>query len=796
MRFLAILLVAFFGLLWGSVSHAALLRTHACLDVDSSKFLVNIPFIDAFYDYKNSNDIIYLILATMLPSKTILDTNDTTNKYTTLHSQLNFFDGVQKDQYYRFCDYVTNVLLETYIPDFENPPRGDTSYCPLSPRDRFSIVYIQPEAKFSGITSFLVRFLVLANDAALTVIGCAELYVTPQFPNAVSIAINAILPAVMILLMAVHYCGEFLSPYKEARANCFLNRVSSICNRLYLNHMTPSPMVYIQYIQFAFFSAGLNLLYPGYFQPIMSFVNWCALMTVDLTSRVVAQNVNNNGHIYLDYYDDGLSGITVFTQNELQTYGWRSFMVWSLVVAAFQVTMSMIVISFCWLVHRLKPDSNFSTGFFQKLVCYITGQVAYIYYVVFSSPFLVLSLYQFSKFTAKAPDTEAFPSVFGFILMLVWALGIFIFLAKYVFGKSRPKLYTSVTLNNLFGFLYYEYRPSRLNFVAYEYGFLFARAVVVACIQRSGTAQVILLVLLEMWYTLLILACRPYYSAARPRYTNKKRERNKRHREAVGLCVVRLIVLALNIPFIRSLVISERLRSYVGFVQLLLHACVIVYFFIAGIYTLTDVLRSRSDVNFLIQSFPLVARRLEKAVLGEFNETIDEGSHDLFYRSPDLTSTFEPDTEVKSPNPLLSVFSPIEDTDFFGRRKNVDYSVREADLYMRGVNSPQLEGPWEPDTEIQRIWNRRDGNLNSVNPMVKSDEEESGLKRVKGWFLLGLGRPKRFEPVEPQTSGFQVRRPKNIVVKDVAEVRHLMDHEARALESISDYKEPQEAYTR
>lgn len=865
-------------------SESALLKTYPCSDVGHKLLAVRMPRVEAYYDRYNTNLLSYRMRAN-LKRGNITDIDEETNKFTTLHVQMSYIDGSEVNQYFRFCNHLGTYSDPTVYPDFSKLSLNSTfeNLCPLTANDFFDINFVQELIDPKGLSSFTIRFSIISNNAESDLLGCAEAYITPQFSIAYNVVLNISLPVLLVVIAIIHIYGLLGSPYQESNSNAFLNLVSAICNESYLRHLSPSVPDLLQYAQFAFFNAGLNLCYPGWYQPLLSNMNWCALMTYNFLRSVLTPKDMEANNLYLAYYDDGLDGLTLFSSEQLKSYGWTSFMLWSLVILGIVLLINEVIVVASWIRQKRSPvvDHEFSQDFHKRNLFYMLGAILYVYYSLFSLPFLVLSLYQFYH-----QGSSQFRSILGFVLVIIWVIGIVTFLLKYVFGienlirlvkrKSRfargfapnpstisKKLYTSVNLINLFGFVYYKLKPNKLRFIFYEYLLLFIKAVGISCLQRSGVAQVVLMICVELTYFFLLLVYKPYYVGA------------KKNLNALIIAFFKVLVVFLNIPYLYKLNVSERIRSCIGYAQIAVHALLVVVIILRSFSTVLDITMSRhrfknksyfeqtdspvANTNELTYERLLTSNLMEKQTNNVLNHTsrssyslgnsLDlekcllssssdspynsnynsnsnannsnnnlknnlssmtrslksesafEGSVDTsaFFRqpqtlllSPELqtpTAAYDSSTsnsinrdrrvelELTSSSMNLDGFDinrkasydPLLSTTY-QPKKNVDYSVREADLY-RGIVP-------EPEEEILKIWNKRDGNLNSINPMTSNGAEplnDDGkfsspfITNVSKLFKKMLTK-ERPTPIE---SGFHVSRPKQLVVKNANEVRQL-----------------------
>jgi hypothetical protein len=127
--------------------------------------------------------------------------------------------------------------------------------------------------------------------------------------------------------------------------------------------------------------------------------------------------------------------------------------------------------------------------------------------------------------------------------------------------------------------LYNTYNDSAAPFALIPVFITFMRAVALGAVQPSGIAQIIVLAICEVILILTLNGFRPFQGQT---------SMNLYH---TCFATVRLITVLLMIAFVPSLTISESPKGWIGYVILLLHACVLVFgFFLNSAQTLVEVL--------------------------------------------------------------------------------------------------------------------------------------------------------------------------------------------------------------
>lgn len=411
-------------------------------DAEILKFFINSKVYDSHTD---SNDSII-----------ISDVNTTTNKYTTFHVDIKFMGKTFVNEDVRFCDMLAVKHTEDYISstrsieEIENNrmayPRsiagtdlkktashsgneetdslatsnktiemffdnstGSLVQCPLYANDSI-IMYYQVDISdhYLKLGSYTVNFYVFANDDSSELIGCNKIYVTPEHSNSVKATLSIGVPVLLVVTGLINFFTVIYSSYQES-SNPFLFVASTICNENLLKQLDATVEEIITYLQFALFIGGLDLQYPGFYQPLIGQIRWCALMGFALIRNGMSRSTELD-NIYVTLNLEGLKNLATYS-NDLSYYDcWPnfilSFVVWTLIIIVADQLFLILRKSFRWFYNRAKKTHNTRTSekypisgsnnldyefTMRKNFYHILGQVLKNFFTMFGLPFLVLT---------------------------------------------------------------------------------------------------------------------------------------------------------------------------------------------------------------------------------------------------------------------------------------------------------------------------------------------------------------------------------------------------------------------
>lgn len=308
-----------------------------------------------------------------------------------------------------------NVSLAGYFQNIT----GDVLKCPVYPGDSLFFYYDIDISKLRHkLGSYQVKFYVIApNYPNNGVIGCLRIYVTPIQPKAISDLIFYATIALLVVTGLVNIFTIVNSSFQES-LNPFLYRASTICNLRLLKQLDADSTRIIVYLQFALFLGGLDLRYPGFFQPFISQIRWCALigsMIYDLHHNahgrgggiIPANRELKSDNVYITYNAGGLGALTSFLWGPLSFDIWPNFMIILAIWVAIEMVVEELFLGLKYLIdktfHRFNPNSllvlhDVDRGYhfsLRKNVYFLVGQFLHSVLALFGVPFLTLTTYLF-----------------------------------------------------------------------------------------------------------------------------------------------------------------------------------------------------------------------------------------------------------------------------------------------------------------------------------------------------------------------------------------------------------------
>ncbi|EAU38532.1 conserved hypothetical protein [Aspergillus terreus NIH2624] len=339
-----------------------------------------------------------------------------------------------------------------------------------------------------------------------------------------------------------------------------------------LRLVTPGFGDCLQYIQFAVLTGALSLNYPGYYQPAVSQVAWSTLM--------FNQSLFNPGHERNPVSDgvyavDGTYGLDLLGQYVgMNSYRdiWPGMMVWLLSIVVIITLIIQAAFAFRWLHREFAniPEEDLRA----KNMPFTVGNVIRIVFNFLFLPLISLSFFQL----VIAGDSPAYCTVLAVVVILIVA-GFCVWTVR-IIARTRPKSYLFDDLSTvlLYGPLYNTYCDDAAAFAVVPIFISLARGVAIGALQPSGIAQIVVLAICEVVFTLTLIAFRPFPSPT---------SMNLYHG---CFSIVRFLTVLLSVVFVPSLQVSQAARGWIGYVILLLHALVLVFgFFLNALQTIVEV---------------------------------------------------------------------------------------------------------------------------------------------------------------------------------------------------------------
>lgn len=904
---------------------AAFVETFYLDNVPKSQFVLNKFVIDVALDtdhkllkfYINSEVINQTAANVSVTDPVITDVDYDTNRFTTLHVELDFMGRTFILTNLRFCDLVavkntsrlentvrypgvkallsssssskaskpTDVhlpwnnfndssiarrsyfdkhfnesqadigqiaLSNTSIADIYNNSTGNLVQCPLYLNDSI-VMYYQADVKdhIDRLGSYLVKFVLVSNGPQSSIIGGAQAYVTPVLqPRIISSILFFGVLCLILLTNCINHLITIFSPNQES-SNPFLVEASTICNEKLLKQLEASVNRIVGYFQYALFMAALDLQYPGFLQPLMGQIRWCALLGINILHLLTPLPLLESDNVYVTLNSSGLGALALYSTSQFIFYSWPNFIVCLLSWIAITMVLYQLFILFRLMTTRFsqrhpgfrrtmprtgsaQTDENSNVMFkfsASKNAWALVGHILRQFLSTFGVPFLVLTLfmlYTSSNMSAKRMHfsqeqlrVDAFNQTLpydmlvgrrpvfmaangtithhfkpqsvipigsvigGCVSLVLWFLLIGVFIFRYLLtvnhwkvtiNPNLRKLYTSVKSVIVWSYFYNEYQPDKVIYAAVDIIYAILMLAVVGLLQSHGTVQVILLIILEIFQLFALVTLLPFYL------------KMKWHSLAWIIPVARFAVMVLCVPYIRALNVSERVRTYVAYTQMVIHLLVAFVFAVHLFYclALTGVSFAREIKNRKQHN------RYSGAVKGEsvedFNEEFEyqpvraklptvpkidgeklllpqttggeEEEMDYYRANSEMIlqrTQFVESAKAAIADSSLDADSDSEDVKYQSDETKKDYTTREGDriynkFFSGGAVDPEIRDLW-----LSRDWNQETAHGAPAQPSDVLPEKKKGgfSKFIESWF------PKKQPPVR----GFEVSRPRQIVIR-------------------------------
>ncbi|AOA63076.1 Hypothetical protein PP7435_CHR2-0776 [Komagataella phaffii CBS 7435] len=878
--------MVFFLLFLASTVSAALVQSFNCFGIDPATYKISPMLTSAFFD-QDDKSLEFQLDGVALED--IDDIDESTNMFTTLRVVVEFTGDTIVDEYVRLCDYVkvepivlnisadiggpsstvgtteftsvptitatapavessdyvasssssdsqwigvgkrdsasaTSVPTSSYNFPEEMPykfkfgvPFSDYAFngsCPIKKGNPLRLSYKLDAGSSHNFGSYKATFYVISPDRSQNLISCRQTYVTTVQPSSL-IKGAALLSLLFAIFLAV--CnGSILmfSPHQESN-NPFLLTASAICNSSLLLSISPNVFDFLRYIHFAFFMSGLNIQYPGFFQPIMGSMRMVALIEI-LTVNSNSELFKLDG-VYNTFHRNGILGLFLSVRDRMSEYEWIFF--FANFGALYGILILLLtVVTFIAAVYR--PNLNPGAKWLKNVLIFFLSTLITLLLHAFVIPFLVLTFYLFSTFSSDdtveyLTSPRAYILALAILIFFAFICLVSFFIFRYALSKSRKqKLYSSFNTMMLWGLLYFEYDPRLLFFYIFEVAEVLIFSLAVGVLQGNGTAQVVLILVLEVIYLAALFSIRPYFAGS------------KAYALKLAIVCAKVINIALCIPYIRSLGVSEKRRSEVAYTQLILQLVVIAFLFLLP--TILNVIRTLKDLR-REHIFKVPDDNDDEYTpdgkVGLLNQKEEnyKGSSKLetsaYYRKRRISLNSDVTTIPKLTNPLLttkhlstaslstrSSSSVLELTDKrvlpgvtinpgarnpfnksaelayrsnkHQKRKRehpIDYSKREADMLY------QYLGESSVDPELQQLWDEREERINSSGMSTEGKEAKTYRKYHGFWPVNWLGKDSKRKQQDTELQvgqgKFEVRRPRQLKVKNLPVVNESSSNE-------------------
>ena len=404
--------------------------------------------------------------------------------------------------------------------------------------------------------------------------------ITPDLGASLANLLAFIPLAILVLVGIATVSAAIFSPWGSADIFRWTTNYGRDADLLRL--VTPGFGDCLQYIQFAFLTGALSLNYPGFYQPVISQVGWSVLMfnTSFVTHGNGTQSLQDG--IYVTNGTYGLDRMRQLVGMSSVKDIWAGVVIWLLVIMAAVVALTQAGFLMRWVYRHISHIQEEDLR--AKNLPFTIGNVIRIVFNYFLLPLMALSMFQLV--VAKDPPHEPVDTALAVILLLV-LLGFAGWLLR-LLSNIRPRSYLFDDLPTvlLYGPLYNTYSDDAAPFTMIPLFLQLVRGVAIGAVQPSGIAQLVLLAVCEVIYLLTLHAFRPFHSPT---------SMNAYH---TFFAAARLLTTLLSVTFVPSLGITEGPKGWIGYVILIIHAIVLVFFFLLNaIQTVVEVAARRTGAG-------------------------------------------------------------------------------------------------------------------------------------------------------------------------------------------------------
>lgn len=273
---------------------------------------------------------------------------------------------------------------------------GALVQCPIYNNDLLMLYYeADVSDHFHRLGSYTVRFSVIANDDVGLVLSCNSMYVTPVQLDWIS---DTLFIGILVLLLVTGFVNLFTViclSYQEL-SNPLLFIASTICNGDLLRQLDATCERIVMYLQFALFMGGLGLNYPGFYQPLIGQLRWCALLGFSLMHRGPQMLHSQLDNVYVTFNSGGLKLLAQYSNNNQLAHDlWPNFVLcmvcWVIVVCGLQQVLLVVKWAYDRALGRRSTLVNLTKNFY-----YMVGQALNVFLLLFGFPFLVLTTFMFN----------------------------------------------------------------------------------------------------------------------------------------------------------------------------------------------------------------------------------------------------------------------------------------------------------------------------------------------------------------------------------------------------------------
>lgn len=550
---------------WAGVSYGANVIFSDCLAAQNGTRFTPTA-VEAFYltpDNVTNNVLRFEITGDLIGGQ-IIDLDASTNTYTTFKANSKVLQYTVFSNYSRFCDLVVGG-------------------CPFGPLNSTFAFEFPVNSAFEGV-SFDSTFHIIDPSEDGRTIGCIYTEVTPTLPQYVWYVLLFVIVALFAVLVVVYFMCLYLNPW-TGTSNIYLSTSNYDHHHDAIRLITPGALDLLRYLQFAFFSACLNLNYPGFFPAALASLSWSTLL---FGTNFVNDNgpdkldINLDNNVYPRMHNPGMERVAGILQLNSAFEVWPSFIVWFLSAFGAIILLSVIVVITMAIIWRVRRKAIVPAEAKKRGLAFVGGVAIRMIFTAFSLPLLTYSFYQ--MVVARSPQSPTVADVFGGLVLAAWIIGAG-YLTFRVVRMEPMKLFNDLPTMLLVGPLYNTYQEAKARFFIIDLAVTLLRGMTIGGIQDSGLAQIALLATIEVAYCTGVACAKPYHPAANMNLIT------------VLISLVKIVQIFLLLPFIASLDVGDATRGWLAYVILIIHALIFVMWFVRAIQVLIELIARLSGAG-------------------------------------------------------------------------------------------------------------------------------------------------------------------------------------------------------
>ncbi|RYP39492.1 hypothetical protein DL767_002226 [Monosporascus sp. MG133] len=490
---------------------------------------------------------------------------DELRKATTLRTTVDVLTYEPHQSYRNFCQNILNGSCPLG-PVFNSTPYD-------SPYDQPPLPSFNVSHDFSSsysLSSFAPTFMILHGDQASTEIGCVSATVTPSL-GGVAWSLKFLPLFVLISVGVATAVAAVFSPWGTNDVFFWTSNYGRDPDLLRL--VTPGFGDCLQYIQFVVLTGGLTLEYPGFFQPVVSQASWSVLM---FNQSFVSRSAPWQSLVDGVYVTNGTYGLERIAQ--LDGMGqvediWAGMMIWLLGIIAAGLVLPQVGFFGRWIFRRINnaPEEDRRA----KNIPFSIGNVVRVVFNYFLLPIVALSTFQLVV-AGRSRGVLVGMAVLTLVVIIGFAVWLMYLIAT---TKPRAHLFDDLPTVLMYGPLYNTFSDEAAAFALIPIILTIMRGMAIGAVQPAGIAQIVILAACEVVLILTLHAFRPFHSPT---------SMNAYH---TGFSVLRFVSLILMVTFSSNMGVAEGSKSWIGYIVLVIHGCVLVFgFFLNALQTIIEVI--------------------------------------------------------------------------------------------------------------------------------------------------------------------------------------------------------------